>query len=127
VNVAIAVIKQDQAILIAWRRGSLPLPSLWEFPGGKQERGETLEECLNREVREELNLAIRIEHLYGKIEYDYPDRAVTLYCYLCSLVDSPLLSTETVKWVLPEALSLYRFPEANRPLLLALMEGRLAL
>ena len=126
-NVAIAIIKQDQAIFIAWRRESLPLPSLWEFPGGKQERGETLEECLHREIREELNLAIRIEHLYGKIEYAYPDRAITLYPYLCSLVGSPPISTETVKWVLPEELSLYRFPEANRPLLLALMEGRLLL
>jgi 8-oxo-dGTP diphosphatase len=126
-NVAIAIIKQDQAILITRRGQSAHLPFFWEFPGGKQEQGETLEECLKREVMEELSLEIRIGHLYGKIEYTYSDRTVTLYPYLCSLLRSPPVSTETVKWVLPEALSLYHFPEANRPLLLVLMEGRLSL
>ncbi len=123
-NVAIAIIKENQKVLITKRGRDVHLPSLWEFPGGKQLPHETLEECLKREILEELKVDIKIERSYGKIEHIYPDRTVTLYPYICHLLNKTLSSTPEMQWVLPQALFSYPFPEANLPLLSALAEEK---
>ncbi len=124
VNVAIAIIEKDQKLLITQRRPDTHLPGLWEFPGGKQNPEETLEECLIREIREELQIEIEIKRPYGQIRYFYPDRDIMLHAYLCRLVGDPPVLSEQRKWIALHELSLYAFPPANDPLILALSSGR---
>ncbi len=121
-DVAIAIIKREGRYLITRRRGDVPLPGLWEFPGGKRLPNETVEQCLIREVREELNVSVMIKQFYQKITYNYPDRTITLHAYRCTLLDGTPTSTQEIKWVLPQELFSYPFPKANEPLLNALAE-----
>jgi mutator protein MutT len=124
INVAIAIIKKDQRLLITQRGPHTHLPGLWEFPGGKQRPEETLEECLIREIGEELQVEIEIRRPYGQIRHSYPDREVMLHVYLCCLHGTPPMLSEQRKWVAPHELSLYTFPAANDPLILALSQGK---
>ena len=125
IEVAIAIIFHEGRCLISRRRGAVHLPDRWEFPGGKRLPDETLEACLLREIEEELGVTIKIDRAALEMDHDYPDRKILLHSYLCRMVSGvpkPLASQE-VKWVLPEELSSYPFPEANRPLLDALGSG----
>lgn len=84
IHVVAAIIKNGSKILIA-QRSSGEFAGLWEFPGGKIEEGESLQDALKREIMEELELDINIEHHVTKIEYDYPSFHLTMDCFLCSL------------------------------------------
>ncbi len=66
------------------RRSGGDLAGLWEFPGGKVEPGESEEDCLRREIREELGLFIRVERFLGESHYHYPGMAIRLRAWLCS-------------------------------------------
>ncbi len=123
-NVAIAIIQQNHKILITQRANNTHLPNLWEFPGGKQEPNETPEECLNRELQEELNISIKIIRPYKKIEYQYPDRAVTLYPYLCTLIDQSPASQQPMKWIAQDELLTTAFPKANQSLIQEIIDDR---
>ncbi|MEI5986176.1 MULTISPECIES: (deoxy)nucleoside triphosphate pyrophosphohydrolase [Sphingobacterium] len=116
IHVACALIEKDQQILICQRSASMKLPLKWEFPGGKQEEGESLEECLLREVKEEINLDISIEQALTKVEYHYPDFSLTLYPYVCKLKAGELkvLEHEQVIWV--DQTELFRYDWANADL-----------
>jgi mutator protein MutT len=78
------VIEHRGRILIAQRPPGTFLAGFWEFPGGKRKDGETLEQCLVREVREELGVAIRPGRFVGRADHAYPDRDVVLYFVVCS-------------------------------------------
>ena len=73
----------------------------WEFPGGKMESGETPEEALVREIREELSAEISVDGFLCTVEYDYPAFHLTMHCYLCSLVTEALHLNEheAAKWL----------------------------
>ena len=71
--------------ILATQRGYGPWKGWWKFPGGKPEKGETHEEALRREIREELDTDILIERFLETVEYDYPDFHLTMHCYLCTL------------------------------------------
>ena len=128
ISIAIAIIEKGQRYLIAQRRFDAHLPGLWEFPGGKQLLGngifpcETLEECVIREVLEELCIEIKIDRFYGKFTHDYQDRTVILHAYLCHLVSGVPISAENIRWASAEELLSLPFPEANLPLITALRE-----
>ena len=124
VEVAIAIICHEGRYLITRRRRDVHLADLWEFPGGKRDAGETLEQCLFREVEEELGVQIRIETHFCRLEHDYPDRTVILQGYLCRLLagDPKPLSSQELRWVSPSALLSYPFPEANLSFLKQLAE-----
>lgn len=100
VNVVAAVIRKDDKIL-ATQRGYGEFKDGWEFPGGKIEVGETPEEALVREIKEELNANIEIDDELGTVEYDYPDFHLHMQCFLCSLVSDELtlLEHEDMKWL----------------------------
>jgi mutator protein MutT len=119
IDVAIAVIVRDGEILITRRKEGVHLPGLWEFPGGKCLSGETIEACLLREVREELDATVQIERLLWERPHDYADRTVLLHAYRCHLLSADLkpLASQELKWISPESLFSLSFPEANRPLL----------
>ena len=84
IEVVTAIIHQDGKIL-ATQRGYGDYKGLWEFPGGKMELGETEEQAIVREIREELNVGICVEKKVGTVEYDYPAFHLVMHCFWCSI------------------------------------------
>jgi A/G-specific adenine glycosylase len=109
-TVAAAVVRRASTVLIAQRPQSDLLGGMWEFPGGTVENGETLEEGLQREIREELNTVVLIEHPFGTYNHAYTHFSVTLHAFLCRLAGPEPQSIEVsqLRWVSPGALA--RFP-----------------
>ena len=127
VEVAVAIIHHEGRYLITRRKGDVHLADLWEFPGGKRNSGESLEQCLLREAEEELGVRIGIEALFGRLAHDYPDRKVVLHAYLCRLTagEPKPLAAQELRWVSPAELLSYPFPEANASLLKQLAERKI--
>ncbi|WP_414576020.1 8-oxo-dGTP diphosphatase MutT [Anabaena sp. CCY 9402-a] len=124
--IGVAVIWNDQQqILIDRRRQEGSMGGLWEFPGGKIEFGETVEECIKREIYEELGIVIEVgEHLIT-IDHTYTHLRVTLtvhHCHLLSGVPQPLECDE-VLWVNLDELEQFTFPQANTQIIAALKES----
>lgn len=86
--VAAIICKGDK--VFATQRGYGEWKDWWEFPGGKMEAGETSEEALKREIREELSTEICVDEFVKTVEYDYPAFHLTMHCYLCSLLTDAL-------------------------------------
>ena len=124
VQVAAGLILRDGRYLIAKRCPETHLGGLWEFPGGKRESGESLEECLARELKEELGIDITSPDLFRVIRHNYRDKSVELHFFRCGLRSGQPkpLGCEDVKWVTVKELSLYEFPPADRPLIEALQQ-----
>ena len=85
----------------ATQRGYGEFKDFWEFPGGKVEAGEALEEALKREIREELATDIRVERFLRTVECDYPQFHLRMHCFLCSVVagDLELREHESARWL----------------------------
>ena len=112
VEVVAAVIKKDNKILTT-QRGYGEFKGGWEFPGGKTEEGETKEEALVREIKEELNADIEVNDYICTVEYDYPNFHLTMHTYFCTLLNDNLellyhdeerLEHEAMKWLSKEEL-----------------------
>ncbi len=105
--------------LFATQRGYGDFKGGWEFPGGKLEPGETPEECIVREIREELATEVKAEKALDVVEYDYPDFHLTMHCILCSLVSGglKLLEHEDAKWLTRETLYSVDWLPADRLIL----------
>lgn len=86
--VAAIIIKSNQ--VFATQRGYGEWKGWWEFPGGKIESGESPQEALKREIREELNAEISVEELLDTIEWNYPTFHLTMHCYICTLQSASL-------------------------------------
>ena len=100
IEIVAAVFQKDGRIL-ATQRGYGNYKDWWEFPGGKIEPGETHEEALEREIREELDTKIRVgEHLIT-VDYEYPEFFLTMHCYWCTVLEGKLtlLEHEAAKWL----------------------------
>jgi 8-oxo-dGTP diphosphatase len=115
-QIGVAVIWNDSAqILIDKRKPTGAMGGLWEFPGGKIEAGETVAECIVREIREELGIEITVgEHLIS-IDHTYPDFSLTLIVHNChhlSGIPQPIECDE-IEWVNVSELDNYEFPAAN--------------
>lgn len=118
--VIVAIIEQDGAILIARRKQGKQHPGSWEFPGGTLEDGETPEQCLKRELEEELTIKTEVGSIYCITEYKYsPDFTIRLLAYrtTTSSYAFNLNNHEEIRWVKPADLSEYDFPEADRPII----------
>ena len=99
--------------IFATQRGYGDYKDGWEIPGGKLEPSETPEQCIEREIREELATEVKAEKILGVVDYDYPNFHLTMHCILCSLVSGELklLEHEAAKWVTKETLrSVDRLP-----------------
>ncbi|MCE7054743.1 (deoxy)nucleoside triphosphate pyrophosphohydrolase [Algoriphagus sp. AGSA1] len=117
--VTCAVLFSGQKVLCAQRSSTMPLPGLWEFPGGKIEEGESPEECLNREVREELGISIDIVRPMDPSEYSYtPGTLIHLLPFICCWAGGELTLTEhqAVKWSGKEELMTLEWAPADMPI-----------
>lgn len=118
IRVAAALIL-DNGRVFATQRGYGAYKDWWEFPGGKMEPGETAEEALKREIREELSTEISVDELLCTVEYDYPQFHLTMHCYLCSLltVALHLNEHEAARWLSGEELDSVRWLPADLQIL----------
>ena len=118
-HVACAIIEHQGRVLAAQRSESMNLPLKWEFPGGKLHAGETPEECLVREVHEELAVAIGIGQALPAATHAYPDFTVTLYPFVCSLQGGEMTLHEhkAVRWMEPERMHELEWAEADLPVI----------
>lgn len=100
INVVAAVIFKDGKVF-ATQRGYGEFKDGWEFPGGKIEPGESPEDALRREIREELEVEVNVGELIDTIEYDYPAFHLSMKCYACTIADGNpyLLEHEAAKWL----------------------------
>ena len=105
IEVVAAVILHEGRIF-ATQRGYGEWKDWWEFPGGKMEAGETPEEALKREIREELSTEISVDEFLCTVDYDYPQFHLTMHCYLCSLMTDSLHLNEheAAKWLTKDEL-----------------------
>ncbi len=111
--VVAAIIKKDNKIL-ATQRGYGEFEGLWEFPGGKIEEGETKEEALIREIKEELNADIKVDEFALDLEWQYPNFYLYMSCFMCSLEsDIELLEHMGAKWLSLDDLDSVEWIEAD--------------
>lgn len=105
INVVAAVIMRDGKVF-ATQRGYGDFKDGWEFPGGKVEAGESPEDALRREIREELETEIGVGHLIDTVEYDYPAFHLSMRCYACSIVSGNLhlVEHEAARWLTADEL-----------------------
>lgn len=124
IHVVGAVIRNDEGeILCALRSPSMSMPNLWEFPGGKIEDGELPEECLIREIQEELGCTIKVEDLIEDIYHDYPFAIVHLLTYGAKLVNgTPMAKEHTrIAWIPTDQLLSLEWAPADIPTIRALI------
>ena len=101
IEVVAAIIHDSEGRIFATQRGYGEWQDYWEFPGGKTEPGESPEDALRREIWEELETRIGIEHLVRTVEYDYPKFHLTMHCFLCHIESGSLTlkEHEAARWL----------------------------
>ncbi|MBE9222709.1 8-oxo-dGTP diphosphatase MutT [Cyanobacterium stanieri LEGE 03274] len=115
-RIGTAVIVNDEGlILIDKRRNKGTMANKWEFPGGKFEDGENAQECIVREIKEELGIDIRVGKHLMNVRHDYPHVSLTLMVYYAHILsgEPKTLECAEIRWVKPEQLSDFDFPDAN--------------
>jgi mutator protein MutT len=119
IDVAAALVFRDGKLLIAQRQPGAHLGGLWEFPGGKREPKETFEECLVRELREELAIEVVVGELVEDLTHAYPEKTVHLCFYRCRWTrhEPQTLGCHAVEWVTADQLDRFPFPAADVRLL----------
>lgn len=119
IEVSAALIFHDGKLLITQRPADSHLGGLWEFPGGKREGGETFEECLAREIREELGMEIAAGKLFEEVFHDYPEKSVHLKFFICEIIsgEPKPLGCAAFKWLGKKELAEHEFPAADARLL----------
>src|SRR6478672_8863209 len=102
-------------LLITQRRPDDHLPNLWEFPGGKVESGETFEQCLVREIREELGIEISVGELVEDLTHSYPEKTVRLRFFECRLLsgEPKPIHVQDLRWITRTELHNFEFPAAD--------------
>lgn len=100
IEVVAAIIRKEDRIF-ATQRGYGDFKDWWEFPGGKMEPGETPEDALVREIKEELSTDISVDKFLYTVDYDYPKFHLTMQCYMCSLLNEALHLNEheAARWL----------------------------
>ena len=118
IEVVAAIIIKDGEVF-ATQRGYGEWKGWWEFPGGKIEPGETPQEALVREIREELDADISVGALLETVEWDYPTFHLTMHCYLCTLLSASLNLNEhqAAAWLTPQTLTTVKWLPADEGLI----------
>ncbi|MCR5146991.1 MAG: 8-oxo-dGTP diphosphatase MutT [Clostridia bacterium] len=116
IDVVAAVIRNDEGkILIAQRNLKKSQGGLWEFPGGKIEAGETKEDALIREIKEEMCIDIEVEKYLDEKEFIYPEKTINLIALECKIINGKiqLMEHEDVKWISKTELENFEFAPAD--------------
>jgi len=125
-DVTAAVISRaDGQVLIAQRPLDGMLGGLWEFPGGKREPGETLRDCLAREIREELDIEIRVGSQIATVRHGYTHFRITLYAFACEIVrgEPQAIGCAAWTWAALDELDRYAFPVTDQQIIAQLRNG----
>ena len=119
IEVSAALIFRDGKLLITQRHADAHLGGLWEFPGGKREPNETFEQCLARELREELGIEVKVGELFEEISHAYLEKTVRLKFFVCGLQrgEPQSLGCAAFKWIEKTELADFEFPAADARLL----------
>jgi 8-oxo-dGTP diphosphatase len=119
IHVACAIIEKDGKVLSAQRSETMSLPLKWEFPGGKINVGERPEECLSRELHEELGIAVVISWSLAPVTHHYPTFIITLYPFVCRITTGEIKLHEhkALTWLPPERLHELDWAEADAPVI----------
>ncbi len=127
IEVAMALVEHNGKILIAQRKKGKHQEFMWEFPGGKLEPGETLQQCLEREFIEEMDKPITVGDFFAEATFSYPDKGdfhFTAYWANCSDDSIPALNEhEDAQWVTLEELNNYPFCAADIPFIEKLLKS----
>ena len=126
VEVVAALVQDEKGhYLITQRRKGSHLAGLWEFPGGKREADESLEEALRRELAEELSARFAVGQRVETVRWEYPERTIVIHFYRCRLESGTIEPREdqAMAWVAPDRLSDFDFPPADRDLIARLRVG----
>lgn len=118
IEVVAAVIRRGNEIF-ATQRGYGEFKDWWEFPGGKMEAGETPEQALEREIREELDAVVKVGDLIRTVEWDYPAFHLTMHCFWCELLSGSvrLNEHEASRWLDRDSLSSVEWLPADEAIL----------
>lgn len=124
-NVACAIIERSDLVLATQRSAAMTLPLKWEFPGGKIDPGETPDECLRREIMEELGVRVCVGRMLATATHNYPDFAVTLHPFVCTIDAGEIVLHEHVAlaWLPPEELLSLDWAEADLPIIREYLAG----
>jgi mutator protein MutT len=124
-EVAAGLVFYEGRLLITQRLPGDHLGGLWEFPGGKREPGESFEDCLRRELLEELAIKVRVCELRSEVEHAYPRRTVHIKFFHCNLAEGEprAIGCQAFEWVSAAELGGYEFPPADAQLLSRLESG----
>ncbi len=122
--VTAAVIEREDCFLVTRRLKGTHLAGTWEFPGGKCEPGESLHDCMRRELREELAVDCVVGDEIFTVSHDYDDRRVELHFFACTLLGEPRPQLgQQMQWVSREHLRSLEFPPADAELIEKLSAG----
>ena len=118
-HVTCAIIEKGNLVLAAQRSAAMSMPLKWEFPGGKIYPGESKEECLKREIFEELGVTVNLKRELQAQTYDYPSFRITLYPFVCSIEKGSISINEhkAVVWLQPDKLENLDWAQADLPVL----------
>lgn len=118
IEVVAAIIRDDSGRIFTTQRGYGEWKDWWEFPGGKIEAGETPQQALKREIREELDAEIEVGELLRTIDYDYPAFHLTMHCFFCRLGgEVTLLEHEAAKWLFTSELNSVKWLPADEEII----------
>ncbi len=119
IHVACAIIERDGLVLAAQRSATMNLPLKWEFPGGKIDQGESPEECLRRELVEEMGIHVHVGQRLTASTHHYPDFAITLHPFICSIQSGEIVLHEhaAITWLAPNKLHALDWAEADLPVI----------
>lgn len=123
IDVAVAIVEHHDHVLIGRRSSSGPQPGLWEFPGGKIERGESSQEAVMRECVEETGLAVSVLNRRLSVTHRYDDAFVRLHFFDCAINGANASPLAPFQWVSKDRLCDYSFPKANDVILSQITSG----
>ncbi len=111
-HVTAGLLWKEGKVLITKRPQGSHLAGFWEFPGGKQEPGESLEECLQREIMEELAVDVKVDEHLLQVDHDYDTKSISLHLFQCSRMrgEPRPIGCDVMAWVDPEDLDRYKLP-----------------
>ncbi len=124
IHVSAGLIRKNGKFLISKRLKGSHLEGYWEFPGGKQEKGETIQNCLEREIREELDLEVRAGEVSLTVDHEYETKRISLHVIHCEILDGDprAIECQEFKWAAPEDFEKFAFPPPDIKVIVFLSE-----